>query len=467
MKNILIVDDEQSMCDFLSILLEGEGYSVQSTCNPQSAVNLIRDNRGIDLVITDLKMPEMDGIELLEQIKDIDPGVIVIMITAFATTQNAIDAMKRGAFDYLTKPFKVDEIKIIVKKAFESSELRKENEMLKSQIQSQVQFEEIIGVSREMKKVFDTVKRVANLNSSIILTGESGTGKELVARAIHRLSDRKDNPFVTVNCGALPENLLESELFGHVKGAFTGAIHNKEGLFETADTGSFLLDEVGETTLPIQVKLLRVLNDKKFKRVGGTKDISVDVRIISATNRDLESMIATREFREDLFYRLNVIPLHLPPLRERVVDIPLLVEHFAAKCAKAFNRAPLKVSQQAMDYLSGYHWPGNVRELENVIERCVALASSDIIDAETLPNYVKNRRSTISFPNGEIPENGLDLEQVVGDYERAIIVSALKQTNGVKKDAANLLQITFRSLRYRIKKHGLEDLANSNEENGR
>ncbi|MCD4655051.1 sigma-54 dependent transcriptional regulator [bacterium] len=467
MRKILIVDDEQSMCDFLSILLEGEGYSVQSTCNPKSAVSLIEQGCEIDMVITDLKMPEMDGIELLEAVKNIDNDILIIMITAFATTENAINAMKKGAFDYLTKPFKVDEIKIIVKKAFDSRDLRIENTLLRTQVQSQTKFDDIIGVSEEIQRVFHTIRRVANLTSAILLTGESGTGKELVARAIHKLSYRHDKSFVTVNCGALPENLLESELFGHVRGAFTGAIQNKEGLFEVADGGTFLLDEVAEMTPAIQVKLLRVLNDKKFKRVGGTRDISVDVRILSATNQDLEQLIARREFRQDLFYRLNVIPLHLPALRERTVDIPLLLDHFIEKSSKACSRKKLDIDEEAIQCLTNYRWPGNIRELENVIERCVALENSDTITAHSLPAHVRDRGESMVMLMSDIPQEGLDLEQIIGEYEKAILVKALKRTNGIKKEAAELLKITFRSLRYRIKKYGLEDMADSNDEVGR
>ncbi|MBN1296281.1 sigma-54-dependent Fis family transcriptional regulator [bacterium] len=467
MRNILIVDDEQSMCDFLSILLESEGFSVQSTCNPKSAVSLVESGAEIDMVITDLKMPEMDGIQLLEHVKRASSDIVVIMITAFATTENAIDAMKKGAYDYLTKPFKVEEIKIVVNKAFESRDLRKENTFLKSQIQSRAKFEHIIGVSREMKQVFDTISRVSDLNSTILITGESGTGKELVARAIHQNSHRKNKPFVTVNCGALPENLLESELFGHMRGAFTGAVQNKEGLFEVADGGTFLLDEVAETTPAIQVKLLRVLNDKKFKRVGGTRDISVDVRLLSATNRDLEKMVEDRDFREDLFYRLNVIPIHLPALRERQVDIPLLIDHFIAKCSQACGRTPLSIEPDAVEALAGYHWPGNIRELENVIERCVALERTEIITVESLPGYIRNKRVPSVNQVSEVPVQGLDLEEVVGQYEKTILINALKRTRGIKKDAARLLRITFRSLRYRIKKYGLEEYTNSSDEDGR
>jgi two-component system, NtrC family, response regulator PilR len=458
LKKILVVDDEQSMCDFLSILLTGQGYSVQSTSNPKSALALIESGEDIDMVVTDLKMPEMDGLDLLLAIKKINPEIIVIMITAYSTTENAVEAMKRGAFDYLIKPFKVDEIKIIVKKAFENRDLELENRRLRTQVKQRIKFENIIGVSSEIKRIFDTITRIADIGSNILITGESGTGKELIAKAIHDNSYRKDKSFVTVNCGALPENLLETELFGHMKGSFTGAVQNKEGLFEVADGGTFFLDEIAETTPAIQIKLLRVLNDRKFKRVGGIKDISVDVRIIAATNQNLEKMVQRHEFREDLFYRLNVIPIHVPPLRERIHDIPLLAEHFISKCAKACGRSGITISKDAIDVLQHYSWPGNVRELENVIERCVALESSSTITISSLPKYVRYQDGDNLETFNEIPPDGLDLERVVGNYEKEFLIKALKRTNGVRKEAADLLQITFRSLRYRLKKYGLDDI---------
>ncbi|MBN1879807.1 sigma-54-dependent Fis family transcriptional regulator [bacterium] len=458
MKNILVVDDEKSMCDFLSILLSGEGYSVQSTSNPRAALSLIESGEKIDMVITDLKMPEMNGLELLNGIRESNPEILVIMITAYATTENAVEAMKRGAFDYLIKPFKVDEIKIIVRKAFESRDLKNENLLLKDQIKRQTRFENIIGTSLEIQRIFETITRVADIGSTVLITGESGTGKELIAKAIHYHSRRQDKPFVTVNCGALPENLLETELFGHMKGSFTGAVQNKEGLFEIAEGGTFFLDEVAETTPSIQIKLLRVLNDKKFKRVGGIKDISVDVRIVAATNRNLESMVENREFREDLYYRLNVIPIHVPPLRERTIDIPLLAEHFIQKCSKACGREKMTIAQDAVDVLKQYSWPGNIRELENVIERCVALEPASVISIDSLPSYLRQVKLTESKISNNIPPDGIDLECVVGEYEKDFLIKALKRTGGVRKDAADLLRITFRSLRYRLKKYGLDDM---------
>ncbi len=456
MKNILIVDDEQSMCDFLSILLEKENYAVTATTDAFKAVEMIESGEPFEMVISDINMPKMDGIQLLKRIKQINPQIIVIMITAFATTENAISAMKQGAYDYVTKPFKVDEIKIIVKRAFESSQLRQENLFLKNEIKVKCQFDNIIGVSSKMLRVYETVRKVADLKSSVLIYGESGTGKELIASAIHYNSVRKDKPFVTVNCGALPENLLESELFGHVKGSFTGAIQNKEGLFEIADGGTFFLDEVAEMTPSTQVKLLRVLNDWKFKRVGGVKDISVDVRIISATNKNLQEMVEKSKFREDLFYRLNVIPIQLPPLREREVDIPILIEHFIRKYSNILGRSIKTVSPEALSILQNYSWPGNVRELENIIERCIALESDDVITSASLPINLCSLSKKYSTPVPKIPEGGIDLEKVVGDYEKSIITSALRRTKWVKKDAARLLNVSFRSLRYRIEKYGLE-----------
>ncbi len=458
MKNILIVDDEESMCDFLSILLEKEGYSVTASTSATAALKMILQGQPVDMVVTDLMMPDMTGIELLKRLKDYDSKIIVIMITAYATTENAIEAMKLGAYDYLTKPFKVDEIKIIVSKAFESHKLKEENILLKKEIKSRHKFENIIGISPKMLQVFETIHKVADLNSTILINGESGTGKELVAYAIHYNSIRREKPIVTVNCGALPESLLESELFGHTKGAFTGAIQNKEGLFEIADGGTFFLDEVAETTPAIQVKLLRVLNDKKFKRVGGVKDISVDVRIISATNKNLREMVAQGKFREDLFYRLNVIPILLPPLRERIEDIPILVQYFIEKSCRDCSKSKMNITPEAMETLRAYRWSGNVRELENVIERCVALETGNTITPSSLPSYLYSHPNTITIPNTQVPEGGIDLEAVVGDFERSILINALRRTNWIKKDAAKLLNVSFRSLRYRVEKYGLDNL---------
>ncbi|MBN1356839.1 sigma-54-dependent Fis family transcriptional regulator [bacterium] len=456
MKSILVVDDEQSMCDFLSILLEKEGYNVISATSGMEALKTLRQGTSVDLVISDIMMPEMNGMELLKHLKAFNPNILVIMITAYATTENAIQAMKQGAYDYVTKPFKVDEIKIIVQKAFESLKLKEENIFLKQEIRSKRQFENIIGISSKMIRVFETIRKIADLTSTVLIAGESGTGKELVASAIHYNSVRKDKPFVTVNCGALPENLLESELFGHVKGSFTGAIHNKEGLFEIADGGTFFLDEVAEMSPPIQVKLLRVLNDRKFKRVGGVEDISVDVRIISATNKDLTHLTETNQFREDLFYRLNVIPIHVPPLRERREDIPILVDHFIRKYCKNLNKNKMRITAEALNYLQSYSWPGNVRELENVIERCVALESDELITPSSLPSNLYSLTEQFVVPSTVIPEGGLDLESVVGEYEKSILINALRRAKWIKKDAAKLLNVSFRSLRYRVEKYGLE-----------
>jgi len=456
LKKILIVDDEQSMCDFLSILLENEGYSVMSSTSALTALKMIQQGESVDMVITDLKMPEMDGIELLGRIKAFDPNIQVLMITAYATTENAINAMKKGAYDYLTKPFKVDEIKIIVTKAFESLKLKEENIFLKQEIKSKHRFDNIIGISKKMLRIYETIRKIADLSSTILINGESGTGKELVAYAIHYNSVRKEKPIVTVNCGALPENLLESELFGHTKGAFTGAIQNKEGLFEIADRGTFFLDEVAETSPSIQVKLLRVLNDRQFKRVGGIKDIMVDVRIIAATNKDLSQMVAEGNFREDLFYRLNVIPISIPPLRERREDIPLLVEHFIQKTCQECQKPLMGISPEAMAILRNYTWPGNVRELENIIERCIALESNDTITPSSLPSSFYSMTNEYILPTTDIPDDGIDLEGIVGNYEKSILINALEKSSWIKKDAAKLLNISFRSLRYRIEKYDLD-----------
>jgi two-component system response regulator PilR (NtrC family) len=392
---------------------------------------------------------------LLEKIKEIDQQVMVIMITAFDTFESAVEAMKKGAYHYIAKPIKNDELKLVIENALERKRLEEENIYLKKRLKKRYQFDNIIGVSDGMVRVFELIEKVAELKSTILISGESGTGKELVASAIHYLSPRKDKPFVTINCGALPENLLESELFGHVKGAFTGAISNKEGLFEVADGGSLLLDEIGETTPALQVKLLRVLNDQTFKQVGGTKDISVDVRIIAASNKNLREKVDDGEFREDLYYRLNVIPIKLPPLRERKKDIALLVEHFLDKYAKASNIKRKTISKDAMEILANYFWPGNVRQLENTIERAIALESSDIIGLDSLPQeLLSSPTSVIHIP--QVTEGTINFEEVISNIEQQMLLDALRATNWNKTEAARLLKMSFRSFRYKLSKYDIK-----------
>ncbi len=451
---ILVVDDERSMREFLEILLRKEGYDV-TTAGDVDGAFVALDSDDYDLVITDIQMPGKSGLDLLRGIREAQADALVVMITAFATTETAIAAMKEGAYDYLTKPFKVDEIKLVVQKALEKKLLTSENARLRLELRSERQQRQLVGNSARMQQVYEMVTRIAPTKTNVLIAGESGTGKELVARAIHAESDRASAPFVALNCAAIPENLLESELFGHVKGAFTGAISNKTGLFEMADTGTLFLDEVGELTLPLQVKLLRVLQDKSIRRVGGTSDRRVDVRILAATNRRLEVEVAEGRFREDLYYRLNVIQLELPPLRERLEDLPLLVHHFVEKFGRELGKDVRGLSEEAMACLRAHAWPGNVRELENGIERAVALSRSEWIEAEELPPNV--RQQAEARPGVKLPQGNLDLDNLVADYERELLLGALKRQGGVKKRAAHSLGISFRSFRYRLEKLGLDE----------
>lgn len=454
MDKILVVDDERSMRDFLSIMLKKAGYDVTTAIDGDEAVKILHKDI-FDLVITDLKMPKVDGLQVLKTVKELSPDTVVIVITAFASTETTVEAMKEGAYDYITKPFQNDEMKIRIKKALEKRRLSAENILLKKQLKDRAVFDNIVGKSEKIEKVFELVRKVSDSMSNILIYGDSGTGKELIARAIHFNSRKKDKPFVTINCGALPEGLLESELFGHMKGSFTGAVFNKEGLFEVANGGTIFLDEVGETSPAIQVKLLRVLQDKEFKRVGGTKEIKVDVRIITATNRDLSKAVSEGKFREDLYYRLNVIPITLPPLRERTDDIPLLADHFLNKFNKALNKSVKGFSQTTMELFRNYEWRGNVRELENVIERAVALSNSEIITPEYLPDILRDSSRSSSAIPVNIPQEGLDLEGLIGDIEKELLLKALEKTNWIKKDAAKLLHLNFRSFRYRLDKYNL------------
>jgi two-component system response regulator PilR (NtrC family) len=449
---VLIVDDEKSMREFLSIVLKKEGHDVTAAAHGPEALSLI-DKEIYDLVISDIKMPGLSGLDLLKAVKAVSPSTIVLMMTAFASTETAVEAMREGAYDYLTKPFKIDEVKLLVKNALERKQLQDENTRLKQVVHDRASFEQIVGHSEKLGKVLDLIRKVADANSNVLIFGESGTGKELVARAIHYNSRRRERPFVTVNCSALPEPLLESELFGHMKGSFTGAINNKEGLFEIANDGTIFLDEIGETPLGIQVKLLRVLQEKEFRRVGGTRDMKIDVRIVAATNRDLEKAIADGRFREDLYYRLDVIPIHLPPLRERPEDIPLLVDAFLQKFTQEMGKTIARLEPEAVDLLSKQEWKGNVRELENVMERLVALAGTGAIGPEQVRECLP--RSTEDPVTMALPPDGVDLEGVIAAIERDFLLKALQRTHGVKKDAASLLGLDFRSFRYRLSKYGI------------
>jgi two-component system response regulator PilR (NtrC family) len=450
---VLVVDDERSMQEFLEIFLRSENYAVETAGDVASALIHLEDDE-FDVVISDIMMPGASGIDLLHSVNELSPETVVIMITAFASTETAIAAMKQGAYDYVTKPFKVDELRIVLEKALEKKLLSSENKRLRSELRSRIRDRAIVGSSSPMQHVFELVAQVAESKANVLITGESGTGKEMVARSIHADGPRSDRPFVAVNCAAIPENLLESELFGHVKGAFTGAVQNKTGLFELADGGTLFLDEVGELPLPIQVKLLRAIQEKSFRRVGGTTDGHVDVRIVAATNRCLSDDVASGRFREDLYYRINVIEIPLPPLRERVDDIPLLVAHFTEKFACELGKPIERFSEEAMERLSDYGFPGNVRELENVVERAVALTHGPLIEVGALPPALLNP-STPS-KSTRIPAEGIDLEEVVNDFERTLLSEALRASGGVKKRAAKLVGVSFRSFRYRLEKLGLD-----------
>lgn len=459
MASVLIVDDERSMRDFLKILLEKEGHEVAVAENAAHALADL-SKREVDVVVTDIRMPGMTGIELLETIKEDKPDLPVIMITAFASPDDAVLAMKNGAFDYISKPFNVDEIKSVIESAT-SKTIRS----VKPQLLSD-SFPEIIGNSREMLKIFDMIKRVAPTPANVLIFGESGTGKELVAQAIHNHSHVAKNSFVPITCSAIPEDLMESELFGHVKGSFTGAINDKSGLFNEADNGTAFLDEIGELTPIIQTKLLRVLQEREIKPVGGTRTKRINVRIIAATNRILEEEIREGRFREDLFYRLAVVPLRVPPLRERKDDVPLLVEHFLKKYSHRLGKEVQEISSYALQVLMNYDFPGNVRELENIIERGVALESSNIILPESLTFSSGFRKPAPTAEEKQIDDllvaatseeelYDLGIEKVVANLEKRIIAHALEKTNNSKMRAAELLQISFRSLRYKVKKYGL------------
>jgi two-component system response regulator PilR (NtrC family) len=447
---ILIVEDEKSMREVLRILLEGENHKVTTASDGHEGLSYL-DKDIFDLVITDMKMPKANGFEILKKVKETSPETIVIMITAFGNTETAIEAMKLGAYDYVSKPFNIDEIRLIVRKAIEKKRESEELELLRTKVEITYSLENIIGRSLKMQELFKLIPRVAHSNSSVLLTGESGSGKELVAAALHNMSHRKEKNFVTINCTAFPEGLLESELFGHMKGAFTGAIYSKQGLFEIADGGSVLLDEIGEMPTSLQAKLLRVLENGTFRRIGGTTDIKVDVRVISATNKDLKEEIAAGRFREDLFYRLNVVPINIPPLRERKEDIPLLIEHFLKKNSERARR----ITPEAMKILIDSPWKGNVRELENVIERVALLTDRDEITPADLPPELVG--TTISAGGikeiPEIPEEGVDIDRIIEDIERKYLLQALGKANGIKTDAAKLLKLSFRSFRHRLHKY--------------
>jgi two-component system response regulator PilR (NtrC family) len=454
---ILIVDDEASLRDFLAICLRRAGYAVETATGGKQAIGMVGGPEEFDVVITDLKMPGPTGLDVLDAVKKRAPSTEVIVVTAYATPETAIAAMKRGAYDYLTKPFKVDEIEVVVGRAMEKRVLVRENRLLRAELQGQFRLDRLIGKSVAISRVFELVRKVAPTKTNVLISGESGTGKELVARALHHLGSRPQGPFVAVNCGAIPEALLESELFGHVRGAFTGADREHAGLFVTASGGTLFLDEIGELPMALQVKLLRVLQERRVRPLGGPTEKEVDVRLVAASNRDLEGEVSRGSFRQDLFYRLNVIQILMPPLRARRDDVPLLAHLFAERCAAELGKPVPQIAPEALRQLCEYDYPGNVRELENIIERAVTLGAGPSVTADLLPDLTRRRTGPASpTSDTSLPPEGVDLERVLGDVEREYLMLALARTGGVRKEAARLLNVTFRSIRYRLAKHGID-----------
>ena len=447
---ILVIEDEKNMREILKILLEGEGYEVSTATDGVEGLGWI--NREIfDLIITDIKMPGLDGFQVLKKAQELSPETLVIMITAFGTTESAIESMKLGAYDYLHKPFKIDEIRLVVKNALEKRKLRGEVSILRDKIRTTYELGNIFYKSPKMQELLRLLPKIANSNSNVLITGESGTGKDFAATAIHNLSPRKERNLVAINCASFPEGLLESELFGHMKGAFTGAVYNKQGLFEIANGGTLFLDEIVEMPVNLQAKLLRVLQNGTFRRVGGTTDVTVDVRIVAATNKNPMEEVSAGRFREDLYYRLNVVPLHIPPLRERTEDIPLLVDHFIKK----FSSTPRRLSPDAMKLLIHYPWKGNVRELENIMERVLLLTDAEEITPPDVPLEI----NTTDWENNVLPrmeKTGIDLDAMVEGIEKKYLLEALQLTNGAKTEAAKMLNLSFRSFRHRLQKYGIK-----------
>jgi two-component system response regulator PilR (NtrC family) len=453
---VLVVDDERSMREVLSIALRQAGYEVTLADGGAAALERLR-NETFDLVVTDLRMRETDGMAVLRAVRELAPETVVVVVTAYASTETAVEAMKLGAYDYVTKPFKLDEIRVTLANALERKRLQDENRALRRQLTKTGPFDGFIGRSRRMVAIFETIRKIADSGSTVMVTGESGTGKELVARAIHEASGRRSHPFVSVNCGAVPAALMEAELFGHVKGAFTGAVTAGEGLFAAADAGTLFLDEITEIAPSLQVKLLRAIQERQIRRIGDVRDIAVDVRLVAASNRELTRAVADGVLREDLFYRLNVIPIHLPTLRERREDIPLLVAYFIEKVGAAQNKTVRGVTPEAMALLEQHHWPGNVRQVENVIERAMVLGSGSVIDVDALPTELRQPMSSGDL-SIDLPADGLDLEATLSRIEQRYIEMALERTSGVQIRAAELLKVSFRQFRYKIRKHSLRAL---------
>ncbi|HMR04787.1 MAG TPA: sigma-54 dependent transcriptional regulator [Polyangiaceae bacterium] len=454
MRRVLVVDDEENLRLVLRTLLKRNGYEVETAESGEEALGLV-ETFGPDFVITDVRMPKMGGLDLLATLKAKGNDATVIVMSAYGNTDLAIEALKAGAYDYVQKPFKPDEVVLALRKAEEREVLRRENRALREEIRKENQFEDILAKSASMQAIFRTIAKIADYKTTVLVTGESGVGKELVARAIHHRSSRKTGPFVPVNCGAIPENLLESELFGHKKGAFTDAVADRRGLFEEADGGSLFLDEIGELPLSLQVKLLRVLEDEKIRRLGDARDLQVDVRIVAATHRDLLAETKAGRFREDLFYRLNVLPIHVPPLRERPEDIPLLVDHFITR-----NNARLHTEIRGLDgecrrLLYEYAWPGNVRELENTIERAMVLSEGQQLTATDLPERIREARDPVQL---QLSSGELSVKKTMRVIEEILIRRALQKTKGNRTRAAEVLEISHRALLYKIKDYQITDL---------
>lgn len=463
MERVLIIDDEETTRDLLQIFLKDKGFETIVAKDGRSGIDKIKSER-FDVILTDLVMPVTDGIGVLKEVSELKINTPVILITAFADVKSAVEAMKVGAFDYIAKPFNLDEILIVINRALNISKLKIENVMLKKQLRQKYDFKGLVGNSLVMEQVYGLIEKIADTDSTVLITGESGTGKELIAKILHYNSSRSQGPFVPLNCAAIPRELLESELFGHEKGAFTGAVNMRKGRFELAHNGTLFLDEVGELDPTLQVKLLRILQEREFERVGGIKTIRVDVRVLAATNKDLEKAVAEGKFREDLFYRLNVVPLHLPPLRKRVEDIPLLVEHFVDMFSKKRKREPIRFSHSAMKCLQQYKWPGNVRELENLIERLMILNNSSTVKITDLPEkfcHVAGKEhmasegshaEAFSYDKLRLPNAGIKLNETIEEIERRLIHEALERTGGVRSSAARLLGLNRTTLIEKLKK---------------
>ncbi|HHL40570.1 MAG TPA: sigma-54-dependent Fis family transcriptional regulator [Deltaproteobacteria bacterium] len=466
-RKVLLVEDNESVCEAVSEMLAMAGYEVKALDRGEGAVEMVKDFAP-DILLTDLKLPGMDGIEVVRRVKETDPNVACIVITGYGTVESAVDAMKAGAFTYLRKPYEKDELLVILDKAYEVHSLTKENRSLRREMKRR-SIDAILGTSEAIQNIRDIIEKVADTDSTVLILGESGTGKELVARALHYQSSRSDKPFVPINCGAIPEDLLESELFGYEKGAFTGAIATKIGRIEAADGGTVFLDEIGDMSPALQVKILRVLQEKEFERIGGRKTIQVDIRVVAATNQDLEKAVAERRFREDLFYRLNVIPIVLPPLRERPEDVTLLADHFVKTISERKGKKITGFAPEVLAVFENYDWPGNVRELENLIERLVVLKGSGRIGLKDLPERMLAGRSGGQLkppPAGEltaarapftIPPEGVDFNALVDNFERELILTALRRVNGVKKKAADFLRLNRTTLIEKMKRKGLID----------